>query len=153
MFHAYMGPVVSSNGKKNGAAVARTAIGEADEEVAFLEQYDAAQFEHPSVTVDVVLLTVRDGQLLTLVVQRGEHPCKGRWAIPGGFVRITEPLEDAAARVRRAKCSLTNVYLEQLCTFGRPDRDPRTRVISIGYYALVDAHGFDLARGRGEPVK
>ncbi len=155
MFCAYMVASVQSNGRKNGAArtVTGAARSEADEEVAFLERYDAAQFEHPSVTVDVVLLTVRDGKLLTLVVQRGEHPFKGRWAIPGGFVRITEPLEDAAVRVLRAKCSLTDVYLEQLCTFGRPDRDPRTRVISIGYYALVDAHGFDRARGDAEPVK
>ncbi|WP_394843590.1 NUDIX domain-containing protein [Pendulispora brunnea] len=129
--------------KKAGSS--EPAAAETAEEAAFLERYDPAEFERPSVTVDVVLLTVRDGELYTLVIQRAEPPAKGRWAMPGGFVRIREPLEDAAHRVLRTKCSLENVYVEQLCTFGEPDRDPRMRVISVGYFALVDARRFDRA--------
>ncbi|WP_394826054.1 NrtR DNA-binding winged helix domain-containing protein [Pendulispora albinea] len=137
MFSAYMVASPNKSGKRG-----RTTP-ESPEEAAFLERYEAAEFERPSVTVDVVLLTVRNGELFTLVVPRAEHPHKGRWALPGGFVRIHEPLEDAAFRVLRTKCSLENVYVEQLCTFGEPDRDPRMRVISIGYFALVDARRFD----------
>lgn len=113
------------------------------EEAAFLAEYNPTQFERPSVTVDVVLLTVREGALFTLVVRRSDHPFKGQWALPGGFVHITESLEAAAARVLESKCGLEHVYIEQLGTFGDPDRDPRTRVISIAYYALVDGRRFE----------
>jgi 8-oxo-dGTP diphosphatase len=118
------------------------------DEAAFLEQYDPGVFERPSVTVDVVLLTVRQGELFTLVVRRMEHPFKGRWALPGGFVHMTEPLDAAAARILKSKCSLEKVFVEQLATFGDPARDPRTRVISVAYYALVDARRFEKALGR-----
>jgi 8-oxo-dGTP diphosphatase len=90
------------------------------------------------VTVDVALITAAEGQLRTVLVRRPEHPFKGRWALPGGFVQMDESLDAAAARVLRAKAGLGGVFLEQLYTFGAPDRDPRTRVISVAYYALVD---------------
>ena len=122
------------------------------EESAFLATYDPTEFKRPSVTVDVVLLTVREGGLFTLVVRRAEHPFKGRWALPGGVVQITEPLEIAATRVLKTKCSLEKVYLEQLATFGAPDRDPRTRVISVAYYALIDALQFEKALARAGDV-
>lgn len=122
------------------------------EEAAFLAHYDPAEYERPSVTVDVVLLTVKDGALYTLVVRRAEHPYKGRWALPGGFVHVTESLEAAAARVLKAKCSLEKVYIEQLATFGAPDRDPRTRVISVAYCALVDLRRFEKALARSGEV-
>ena len=122
------------------------------EEEEFLRSYDPSQFERPSVTVDVVLLTVREGALHTLVVRRAEHPFKGRWALPGGFVRIAEPLEGAAARVLHGKCSLERVFLEQLATFGAPDRDPRMRVVSVAYYALVDAKRFAKSLARAGDV-
>ncbi len=108
------------------------------DEAAFLASYDSNQFPKPSATVDVVLLAIRGGSLQTLFVRRAEHPDLGRWALPGGFVRLDESLDDAAARVLREKAGVENVYLEQLYTFGRPDRDPRTRVLSIAYYALAD---------------
>ncbi len=122
------------------------------EETAFLAKYDPTEFERPSVTVDVVLLTVREGALFTLVVRRADHPFKGQWTLPGGFVQITEPLEAAATRILRSKCSLDRVFLEQLGTFGDPDRDPRTRVISVAYYALVDGRKFEKAFARAGDV-
>jgi 8-oxo-dGTP diphosphatase len=112
--------------------------GEAD----FLAQYDPSRFERPSVAVDVVLLAVRGQALETVAVRRSRHPFKDAWALPGGFVRMDESLDDAAARVLREKAGLTGIFLEQLYTFGAPNRDPRTRVISVAYYALVDAHRF-----------
>lgn len=117
-------------------------------ESAFLESYDPAAYERPSVTVDVVLLTVREGALYTLVVRRAEHPFKGSWALPGTFVHMTEALEATAARALKTKCSLDGVYLEQLATFGAVARDPRMRVISVAYCALVDAKRFDVANAR-----
>ncbi len=110
-----------------------------DDERAFLAAYDASAFPHPSVAVDVATLTVADRALRVLLVRRGEHPAKGRWALPGGFVGMHESLDDAAARVLRTKAGLAGIFLEQLYTFGRVDRDPRTRVLSVAYYALVDA--------------
>ena len=108
------------------------------EELAFLASYDAARFPRPSVAVDVVLLTVREGAVWALLGQRSGHPHRGRWALPGTFVGMDEPLDGAAARVLRAKVGLEEVFTEQLYTFGAPKRDPRTRVISVAYYALVE---------------
>lgn len=120
------------------------------EDAAFLEAYDPSAYERPSVAVDVVLLTVDRGALCTLVVRRDQPPFEGRFALPGGFVRLDEPLEAAAGRVLRTKCALEAVFLEQLATFGDPSRDPRTRVISVVYYALVDAARFDASTRAGK---
>jgi 8-oxo-dGTP diphosphatase len=119
-----------------------------DDERSFLEAYDPAAYERPSVTVDVVLLTVRDGALWTLLGRRVDHPAKGRWALPGGFVGMDESLDAAAARVLRTKAALDDVYIEQLYTFGDPGRDPRTRVISVAYYALIDPSTLERAVAR-----
>jgi len=104
----------------------------------FLETYDATQFDRPSVAVDVALFTVADGVLRALVIERAEPPQRGRWALPGVFVGLNESLEDAARRALATKAGVGEVFLEQLYTFGAPTRDPRTRVISVTYYALVD---------------
>jgi 8-oxo-dGTP diphosphatase len=112
-------------------------------ERAFLESYDSSQFEHPSLAVDVVILTVRDGELRVALVPRDDHPHKGKWALPGGFVGMGESLDAAAARVLESKAGQRSVFLEQLYTFGEPGRDPRTRVVSVAYYALVDAARLD----------
>src|SRR6266536_3185258 len=101
-----------------------------NEEVAFLAAYDASLYQRPSVAVDVVLLTVRDGGSSVLLARRDEHPHRGRWAVPGTFLQIDESLDDAAERVLRAKAGLEGIFTEQLYTFGAPRRDPRTRVIS-----------------------
>jgi 8-oxo-dGTP diphosphatase len=91
----------------------------------------------PSVAVDVVLLSAADGHLWALVLRRNAHPHRGRAALPGGFVGRAESLDEAARRVLAEKTGLQGVFLEQLYTFGAPRRDPRTRVISVAYYALV----------------
>jgi 8-oxo-dGTP diphosphatase len=106
-------------------------------ELEFLKTYDASTFPHPSVSVDVVLLTARGDTLEVFLIRRDEHPFKGDWSLPGGFVRLEESLEDAAARLLEGKTGLRHVFLEQLFTFGDVNRDPRTRVISVAYYALV----------------
>lgn len=90
------------------------------------------------VAVDLVILTLRERELSVLLVQRDEEPHRGRWALPGGFVGAQEDLEDAAHRVLSDEASLGSqtVYLEQVRTFGRPDRDPRGRVVSVAFMAL-----------------
>jgi 8-oxo-dGTP diphosphatase len=108
------------------------------DEKAFLASYRVSDFDRPSVAVDVVLLTVDAGSMRVLLLRRDEHPFRGSWALPGGFVGMSESLDEAAARVLRQKALLGGVYLEQLYTFGAVDRDPRTRVVSVVYYALVE---------------
>jgi 8-oxo-dGTP diphosphatase len=103
------------------------------------ERYDVTKYERPSVTVDVVIFGVMEGELKVLLIQRKNWPFEGTWAIPGGFVDMDEPLEDAAARELYEETEIEGVYLEQFYTFGQPDRDPRTRVITVAYLALVDA--------------
>jgi 8-oxo-dGTP diphosphatase len=119
---------------------------DAGSEAAFLAAYDAGRYPRPSLTTDVVLVSASEGALHTLVVRRAEHPDKGRWALPGGFVGIDESLDAAAARVVSEKAGLEGVFLEQLYTFGDPRRDPRTRVVTVAYYALVDFARFAGAR-------
>lgn len=101
------------------------------------ENYDATKFERPSVTVDVVIFSLVDNDLQVLLVKRKYPPFAGIWAIPGGFVRMEESLEDAAVRELAEETGVTDVYIEQLYTFGAPHRDPRTRVITVAYFALV----------------
>ena len=112
------------------------------DEAAFLTEYDASEYERPSVTVDVVLVSVKGDALVTLVLERDDHPHKGKVVLPGGFVRIDESLEEAAERVLQGKAGLSHVFLEQLYTFGGVRRDPRTRVITVSYFALVAAERF-----------
>ncbi len=106
-------------------------------------RYDYAR---PSVTVDMVVFTVVDLDLKLLLIERGAPPFEGEWALPGGFVRVGdgiddqgEDLDDAAARELQEETGLStrDVFLEQLYTFGKAGRDPRGRVISVAYYALV----------------
>jgi ADP-ribose pyrophosphatase YjhB (NUDIX family) len=91
----------------------------------------------PSVTVDVVIFTLRENDLHILLVKRKYEPFAGAWAIPGGFVHIDESLESAARRELEEETGVRDVYLEQLYTFGAVDRDPRGRVITVAYFALV----------------
>lgn len=101
------------------------------------EGYDPAKYERPSVTADVVLFTLREGRLEVLLVKRKKKPCEGMWAFPGGFVGMTEKLEDAALRELKEETGLDGVYLEQLFAYGDPDRDPRTRVITVAFIGLA----------------
>src|SRR5436309_2542719 len=90
-----------------------------------------------SITVDVVLFTIRDRQLQVLLIKRLVPPFVNRYALPGGFVLQDESLDKAAVRELREETGVDKVYLEQLYTFGDPKRDPRGRVITVAYYALV----------------
>ena len=94
-------------------------------------------YEQPGVTVDLVIFTVNNDQLKVLLARRAEEPFAGFWSIPGGFLHKGEALDDAATRVMREKTGVTEVYLEQLYTFGKPNRDPRARIITVSYYALI----------------
>ena len=94
--------------------------------------------KHPvSLTTDIVLFTVRHDELQVLLVRRAIEPFKGRWALPGGFVLPGETLEACASRELAEEAGLRDVYLEQLYTFGAPERDPRGRVVTVAYFALV----------------
>jgi len=108
------------------------------------ETYDADRFERPSVTVDVAIFTLRQNQLQVLLILRKHWPFEDMWALPGGFVRIDESLETAARRELEEETGVRDVYLEQLYTFGHPDRDPRTRVITVAYFALVSSDQLEL---------
>ncbi|MBS1791604.1 MAG: NUDIX hydrolase [Acidobacteria bacterium] len=97
------------------------------------------KYPRPAVTVDLVIFTIAENDLKVLLIRRNGEPFKNNWALPGGFVEIEESLEKAAARELKEEAGVTKVYLEQLYTFGDPKRDPRGRVISVSYFALVDA--------------
>lgn len=99
------------------------------------------EYERPSVTVDCVVFALDEGDLKVMLIQRAVPPFEGTWALPGGFVKIKESLEEAALRELREETGIQQVYLEQLFTFGDPERDPRGRVITVSYYALVNLAG------------
>lgn len=107
-------------------------------EAEFLSRYDAGKYERPSVTVDMLIFRVDAEEVKVLLVRRGDHPCIGQLALPGGFVNMDESLEDAARRELMEETNLSDVYLEQLYTFGDLGRDPRTRTISTAYLAVLN---------------
>jgi len=93
----------------------------------------------PALSVDVVIFSLRDSQLQVLLIQRAGEPFQGMWALPGGFVRMDESLEEAASREMQEETGLQEAYLEQLYTYGEPSRDPRGRVVTVAYFALIQA--------------
>jgi 8-oxo-dGTP diphosphatase len=95
-------------------------------------------YERPNLAVDCVVFGLDQEDLKVILIQRNLSPYQGKWAIPGGFVHIDESLEDAASRELREETGIEDVFLEQLYTFGEVDRDPRERVVSVAYYALVN---------------
>jgi ADP-ribose pyrophosphatase len=110
--------------------------------------------QHPAVATDVVIFTIREARLVVLLVKRIRDPFQDYWGLPGGFVGIEEGLDECAKRTLKDETGVVGVYLEQLMSLGRPDRDPRGRVISVAYYALVpynrltvraDSHGETVA--------
>ncbi|HZN54267.1 MAG TPA: NUDIX hydrolase, partial [Candidatus Polarisedimenticolaceae bacterium] len=110
------------------------------------------------VTVDTVIFTIRDRTLQALLVKRAIPPFQGKWAIPGGFVLEGESLDQAALRELREETGVSDVYLEQLYSFGDPGRDPRGRVITIAYFALIGSDhtpveaGTDAAEAKWFPM-
>ncbi|KAA0235132.1 MAG: hypothetical protein JJLCMIEE_01435 [Acidimicrobiales bacterium] len=134
----------------------RAAAGEAE----FLAAYDPREFPPVAVTVDIVLLTLRHGLLSVLLIRRRDHPYQGYWALPGGFADPDEDLEQAAQRELLEETGLSTFpgHLEQLRTYGRPERDPRMRVISVAYLGMVPGitrpeAGSDAAVARLWPVE
>ena len=114
-------------------------------ETEFLTGYDPTQYERLSVAVDLILMSVVDGAPAALLIRRSEHPCLGQWALPGGFVDIDESLDAAARRLLASKARMDDAYVEQLYTFGAVTRDPRTRIISVAYFALLPPARFAAA--------
>jgi 8-oxo-dGTP diphosphatase len=113
-----------------------------------------SQYETPLVTVDIVVFTIQQNQLKVLLIQRKQAPFEHMWAIPGGFIHIGETLEEAASRRLREETNLVDIYLEQLYSFADPARDPRARVITVSYYALISAEKLRLeARANAEDVR
>ena len=115
----------------------------------FLKDYDSSIYEKLSMTVDILILSVSSEEtgnyrktdkkkMSILLVKRDDYPFKGKWCLPGGFVKIDEDLEDAPIRILKRETNLDNIYLEQLYTFGSVHRDPRMRIISSSYMALID---------------
>lgn len=96
------------------------------------------KYPRPSVTVDCVIFGLDEEELKVLLIQRKDEPFRGCWAFPGGFVDMDESIDRAAMRELQEETSLENIFMEQLYTFGEPERDPRGRVISVAYFALVN---------------
>ena len=121
-----------------------------EEERIYIEEYDGSKYEKPSVTADVVIMTLVPGEGLGVVLtRRSEFPYKHRWALPGGFVGIRESIEDTARRKLEEKAGITDLPFYQFGTFGDVDRDPRMRVISVSYMAFVPIHKISLSPGIG----
>jgi 8-oxo-dGTP diphosphatase len=104
-------------------------------------------YPKPSVTVDCVIFGYYDNQISVLLLNRKEEPFANTWTLPGGFLRMDETFEQAAKRVLSDKTGLNEVFLEQLYSFDTPNRDPRGRVLSIAYYALVNPTKFNIVAG------
>lgn len=115
----------------------------------FLKDYDSSIFEKLSMTVDILVISVSNEEtnnyrktdkkkMSILLVKRDDYPYKDKWCLPGGFVGIDEDIEEAPKRVLKRETNVDNIYLEQLYTFGSVDRDPRMRIVSTSYIALID---------------
>lgn len=102
-------------------------------------------FPRPALAVDCVVFGLRDKSLAVLLIERGIEPFQGSWALPGGFVRIDETLDQAAERELVEEAGVRVTYLEQLQSFGDLERDPRERVVSVAYFALVNPAGYELS--------
>lgn len=122
---------------------------EFNSEEEFLKAYDSSKFEKLSMTADILIFSVSDEvsnnyrklnkkHFSVLLVKRDNYPFKDKWCLPGGFVGIDEEIEDAAKRILKKEANIKDIYIEQLYTFGNPKRDPRMRIVSVSYMALID---------------
>lgn len=120
----------------------------------FLKAYDPDKYKKPAVTVDMMVLRMKEdlSAMQVLLIKRKGHPFINHWALPGGFVEIDESAYQAACRELKEETGLTDVYLEQVYTMTQPDRDPRMRIIDICYMALIP-YGKELAIRAGDDAK
>lgn len=102
------------------------------------------EFARPALTVDIVVFALDEEDMQVMLIQRDLKPFEGHWALPGGFVRVNEALDEAARRELQEETGLKDIFLEQLYTFGELRRDPRERVVSVAHYALVNLQGHDV---------
>lgn len=117
-------------------------------EAEFLKAYDANKYERPSVTADIAVFTLdRTQKPAVLLIKRSDHPFIGKWALPGGFVNMDEDLKSAAERELLEETGVKGTELLQFGAFGAPDRDPRTRIITVGFMALLPVEDLKLAAG------
>lgn len=110
-------------------------------------------YPKPAVSTDIVAFSVINHRLQVLLIERGNQPFKGMWALPGGFVKMDESLEDAALRELEEETGIKEPYLEQLYTYGDPGRDPRGRVITVSYYALLPSDAVFRSSGGSDAAK
>jgi len=115
----------------------------------FLKNYDSSIFDKLSMTTDILIFSVSDSMqdnyrklnkkhFSVLLIKRNTYPFMNKWCLPGGFVGIDEDIETSATRILKKEANIDNIYLEQLYTFGDPKRDPRMRIVSTSYMALID---------------
>jgi len=104
-------------------------------------------YKNPSLAVDLVVFGYNDSELSVLLLNRKEEPFKGGWTLPGAFLRMEERFSDTCSRILRTKLGMDKLYLEQLYSFDEPERDPRGRVISVAYYALVNSARLEISAG------
>ncbi|MEG0995083.1 MAG: NUDIX domain-containing protein, partial [Bacilli bacterium] len=115
----------------------------------FLKYYDSNRFEKLSMTTDILIISIADKptnnyrktdnkSMSILLTKRKNYPFKDRWCLPGGFIDVNDDLESCPQKILARETNLKNIYLEQLYTFGNANRDPRTRVVSVAYMALID---------------
>lgn len=117
------------------------------DEKEYLEMYNPGDFERPSVAVDLLVFTMEEDRLKIVLVERKEHPFQNKLSLPGVFVGMKETLDEAATRGIVEEAGLRDIYFEQLYTFGEVNRDPRMRVISVSYMAIVDVEQIQLSAG------
>ncbi len=106
------------------------------------------EYPRPALASDCVIFGFDGGDLKVLLTEREKEPFKNKWALPGGFVFIEETTEECAKRILHEKTGIKNVFVEQLFTFSEIDRDPRERIVSVSYYALVNTYQYELIAGR-----
>lgn len=104
-------------------------------------------YQNPAIATDVVVFGYYDEKLSVLLLNRKENPYKNYWTLPGAFLGIEETLQQCCTRVLSTKLGINDIYLEQLYTFDKPDRDPRGRVLSVAYFALVNPSKFEVSAG------
>lgn len=118
-----------------------------EDEIRYLKEFDPTRYQNPGFAADTALFAVGENALSVLLIKRGGYPYKDRWALPGGFVEIDEDILRAADRELMEEAGISGLYLEQVFSWGRPDRDPRYRCITASHIAIADASDLQPVAG------